>query len=329
MRQDDFIARHEAGWTELEDWLRLRGPARVGAREPADKAVLDDLDFPARYRSVCQHLALAQRRGYSPRVLERLESLAQRGHDVLYRPPAPRLQRLMEFFAAEYPRLVRRHAAYMWVSAALLFVPMITMLVLLQFHPELVHSVFDLGQIREFESMYDPASPSHHLGRESGTNLEMFGYYIGHNIGIGFQTFAAGLLACVGSILVLVMNGIVMGTVAGHLTVIGYGDPFWRFVAGHSGFELSAIVLAGGAGLRIGWSLIAPGRLSRPRALVAAGKDGAKIVYGVFVLLVLAAFVEAFWSSIGWMPSSVKYSFAGIVWVSVWYWIWRGGRDAP
>jgi uncharacterized membrane protein SpoIIM required for sporulation len=109
---------------------------------------------------------------------------------------------------------------------------------------------------------------------------------------------------------------------------IGYGNTFWRFAAGHSGFELSAVVLAGGAGLRIGWALIAPGRLSRRRALVEAGRDGAQIVYGVFVLLVVAAFVEAFWSSIVWMPSSVKFSFAALVWIGVWYWIWRGGRDA-
>jgi uncharacterized RDD family membrane protein YckC len=72
--------------------------------------------------------------------------------------------------------------------------PFAAMLVLVQFHPELVHSVFDTAQIRSFERMYDPASPNHHLGRESGTNLQMFGYYILNNISIGFRTFASGLL---------------------------------------------------------------------------------------------------------------------------------------
>jgi uncharacterized membrane protein SpoIIM required for sporulation len=328
MRQDAFVARYEAEWNQLEEWLRLRGAARAGGREAADKAALDDLDFPARYRRVCQHLALAQRRGYSARVLERLEALAQRGHDVLYRPPAPRLQRLLSWFGADYPRLVRRHARFMWISAALLFLPFLTMLLLVQVRPEIVHSVFSPMEIREFERMYDPASPMQALGREAGSDVQMFGFYIYNNISIGFRTFASGLVACVPAIFVLVSNGVMFGTVAGHLMAIGYGNTFWRFAAGHSGFELSAIVLAGGAGLRIGWALIAPGRLSRRRALVAAGRDGAQIVYGVFVLLVLAAFVEAFWSSIVWMPSSVKFSFATLVWIGVWYWIWRGGRDA-
>jgi uncharacterized membrane protein SpoIIM required for sporulation len=329
MRQDDFVARHESEWRELDEWLALRGAPAARGRQPAERASLDDLDFAGRYRRVCQQLALAQRRGYSPRVLERLEALAQRGHDVLYRPPAPRWQRLLGFFAADYPRLVRRHARYMWLSALLFFGPLLAMLVLLQYHPELVHSVFDTAQIREFERMYDPASSRHVLGRESGTNVQMFGYYIWNNISIGFQTFASGLLGGVGAIFVLVSNGIVIGTVAGHLTAIGYGDPFWRFVAGHSGFELSAIVIAGGAGLRIGWALLAPGRLSRRRALVEAGKEGAQLVFGVFLLLVFAAFVEAFWSSIGWMPSVVKFGAGGLAWVAVWLWIWRGGRDAP
>ena len=329
MKQDAFIARHEPEWLVLEQWLSRRGAPGRRARQPADPATLDDLDFPNRYRRVCQQLALAQRRGYSPRVLERLEGLAQRGHDVLYRAPAPRWQRLLAFFGAEYPRLVRRHARYMWLSALLFFGPLLAMLVLLQYKPELVHSVFDAQQVREFERMYDPGEERHALGRESGSNLQMFGYYIWNNISIGFRTFASGLLGGVGAIVVLVVNGVVIGTVAGHLTAIGYGGPFWRFVAGHSGLELSAIVLAGGAGLRVGWALLAPGRLSRRRALIEAGRDGAYLVFGVFVLLVLAAFVEAYWSSIGWMPSSVKFSVGGALWLGVWYWLWRGGRNAP
>jgi uncharacterized membrane protein SpoIIM required for sporulation len=327
MRQDDFLARYEPEWRDLDAWLSARGAARAGGRR-AEAEAFDDLEFPNRYRRVCQQLALAQRRGYSPRVIDRLEVLAQRGHDVLYRPPAPRWQRLLSFFAADYPRLVRAHARYMWLSAALLFLPFATMTALLQVRPELAHSVFDAQQLRMFESMYDPTAEAPALGRASGTNLQMFGSYIWNNISIGFQTFASGLLGGVGAVYVLIQNGIIFGTVAGHLTGIGYGRPFWRFVVGHSGLELSAIVISGGAGLRLGWALLAPGRLSRPRALVAAGKDGAFLVFGVFLLLVLAAFVEAYWSSIGWMPSSVKFSVGGALWVAVWYWIWRGGRDA-
>jgi uncharacterized membrane protein SpoIIM required for sporulation len=326
MRQDDFIARYEPEWRMLEQWLDARGAIRAKARKRPNQVEADDMEFPGRYRRVCQHRSIAQRRGYSPIVLERLEQIVQRGHLVLYRPAPPRWHRILVFFAADFPRQVRRQRWFMLLSALLFFVPLIVMIVLLQYRPELVHSVFGPEQIREFETMYDPASPHQALGRESGTNLQMFGFYIFNNIGIGFRTFASGLLFGVGAIYVLVMNGVIIGTVAGHLTQIGYGGPFWRFVPGHSGPELTSVVLAGGAGLRIGWAMIAPGQLSRQRAVLDAGRDGVQIILGVFALLVLAAFIEAYWSSIMWMPSYVKFSFGGVLWLAILFWFWRGGR---
>lgn len=328
MRQEEFLAKYQDEWSVLEQWLATRGSARVGKRKHADRVVLDDLDFASRYRRTCQQLAIAQRRGYSPLVLERLEQIMQRGHDVLYRPAPPRWRRVLEFFGAGFPRLVRRHQRYMLISALLFFVPLVTMIVLLQLRPELVYSVFKPEDIATFERMYNPADPRHALGRESGSNLQMFGHYILNNVSIGFRTFASGLLFCVGAIYVLVMNGVVIGSVAGHLTGIGYGLPFWRFVVGHSGPELTAIVLAGGAGLRMGWALVAPGRLSRRRALLDAGRDGAQLVLGVFAMLVLAAFIEAYWSSIGWMPDAVKFSVGITLWLAILYWLWRGGRGS-
>lgn len=324
MRQEDFVARYEPEWRRLEMWLELRGGVRP--RKGGDLPEFDDLDFAERYRRLCQQLAIAQRRGYSPLVLERLEQLMQRGHHVLYRPPTPRWRRLIEFFAAGFPRLVRRHRAYMTVATLLFFGPLLTMIALLQWRPELVHSLFSAQELAQFQSMYDPSDERHALGRESGTNLQMFGFYVFNNVGIAFQTFAAGLLGCIGAIYILAFNGVVIGGVAGHLTAIGYGDPFWRFVSGHSGPELTAIVLAGGAGLRIGWALIAPGRLTRGRALAEAGRDGGQIALGAFAMLVLAAFVEAYWSSIGWMPTWVKFSFGATLWLAILYWLWRGGR---
>ncbi|PAK99903.1 hypothetical protein B8W90_14245, partial [Staphylococcus hominis] len=70
----------------------------------------------------------------------------------------------------------------------------------------------------------------------------MFGYYIMNNISIGLRTFASGLLAGLGTVLVLLFNGLTIGAAAGHLQHIGHGDPFWRFVCGHGAFELTAIV---------------------------------------------------------------------------------------
>ena len=204
MKQEAFVARYRAEWRALELWLDARGAARAKNRRDANRVELDDLDFAGRYRRVCQHLSIAERRGYSPAVIEQLEQLMRRGHDVLYRPPAPRWQRVLTFFTADFPRQVRKHRSYMAIAAVMFFAPLITMIVLLQYRPELVHSVFEQANISEFERMYDPAAERHALGRESGSNLQMFGHYIMNNVSIGFRTFATSLSTCMSEVMTLV-----------------------------------------------------------------------------------------------------------------------------
>ena len=337
MKQALFEARHEAEWARLQAWLdgqrkTPRSPSAAPpplpgqpAAEPPSHA-LDAIDFAATYRRLCQQLALAERRGYSQALIERLRQLVERGHLQLYRPPRARFARILDFFAREFPRLVRRHQGVMWTSAALFFLPLLFCLVLLQYRPEYSALVMPPAELAKMEAMYDPAAKHTRIGRDSGSDLQMFGYYVWNNVSIGFRTFAMGLIAGIGSVIVLLSNGVIIGTVAGHLTANGYGDPFWRFVSGHSAPELLAIVLAGGAGLQLGLALLAPGQRTRLRAFREAGLEGAKLALGVFAMLVFAAFVEAFWSSIGSIPAWIKYSVGISLWVLFLAWLLLAGR---
>ncbi len=326
MRQEQFVTRHEHEWRQFEDWLQQRGGSARKARNTPSPDLPGDETIPERYRRLCQQLALARRRGYSPQLVERLQQLMQRGHNLLYRAPPPRWQRALEFLFAGFPQLVRSQAAAMWVACALFVLPLVGVFVLLQYKPELVHLLLDPQQIAHMEQSYDPSAE--HLGRtrDSGTDWAMFGHYIMNNISIGLRTFASGLLAGVGTVLVLLYNGLTIGAVAGHLQHMGYGDPFWRFVAGHAPLELTAIVIAGGAGLQLGLRLIAPGRKRRIDALVEGGVIGARLCLGVAFMLLLAAFVEAFWSSIAAVPAWGKFTVSGVLWALVFGWLWRGGH---
>ena len=250
----------------------------------------------------------------------------QRGHNLLYRTPAPRWQRWIEFLLADFPQTVRSQAGAMWVAFALFSVPLVGIFVLLQYKPDLIHMLLDARQITQMEQMYDPAADK--LGRDSGTDWAMFGHYIMNNISIGLRTFASGLLAGVGTILVLLFNGITIGAVAGHLQQAGFGEPFWRFVVGHAPFELTAIVIAGGAGLQLGLRLLAPGRKRRIDALVEGGVIGARLCVGVAFMLLVAAFIEAFWSPITWVPMWGKLTASGVLWTLVIAWLWRGGHGS-
>ncbi len=325
MRQEQFIAQHQTEWAELERWLDARAARPRKARADIHWRGLADAELPARYRRLARQLGLARRRGYSPYLQERLQTLVQRGHDVFYRPPLPRWQRVFEFFLADFPRLVRAEAGVMWASLLLFVVPLAASFVALQFHPELIHTLMPPQQVAQWEEMYSKAAEK--LGRDSGSDLAMFGFYIFNNIGIGLRTYASGLLAGIGPVLTIAFNGVMIGMVAGHLQNVGLGDPFWRFACGHAAFELTAIVISGGAGLRLSLALLAPGRRGRVNALIEDGRRGAQLCLGVFVMLVIAAFIEAFWSSLGWMPAGVKYGVAAVLWVLVLTWLALGGRD--
>ena len=154
----------------------------------------------------------------------------------------------------------------------------------------------------------------------------MFGYYIYNNISVGFRTFAGGILAGVGTVLLLLFNGVVIGGVAGHLSQLGYLDTFWPFVSGHGSFELTAIVICGAAGLLMAHGLIAPGQLSRFQALKKKALEAVALVMGAALMLVVAAFIEAFWSASG-AASEIKYSVAAVLWLIVIVYLTLAGRS--
>ena len=97
-------------------------------------------------------------------------------------------------------------------------------------------------------------------------------------------------------------------------------------MATHGAFELTAIVIAGAAGLMLGRALLAPGTLTRGGALAASGREAATLVGGAAAMLVVAAAVEAFWSSARWVPPAVKFGVAALCWALVVAYLARAGR---
>jgi len=308
MSQDRFTQRYEETWKRLARYLDELDK-RPGKRQQAFD------DFPELYRQVCHHLAVARARAYSRGLIGRLHRLVLRAHQKFYGAPQPLGRRVLDFLTRGFPCVVRAEWRYLLASMLLFFGPLLALLVALQYHPELVYTVIDPKDVRRFEVMYDPANEKR-LGREKEADGDflMFGFYLRNNTSIGFQTFAGGMLLGLGSVFYLAFNGVYIGTIAGHLTAIGYNVPFWTFVAGHSAPELMAIALSGAAGLRMGMAILAPGRRTRRRAVRDAAAVAVRIVYGAAALFLVAAFIEAFWSSMVWPPPGVKY----LVGVGLW-----------
>jgi len=321
-----FEALYQDEWQELERLLdrvlrRKHDPKR-------SKAPIQGERIAALYRRACEHLALARARSYPAYLLDRLDRLTADAHQVIYQQREIGIAALWRIFSRDFPRAVRAEAGYVWTATMLFVLPTVVMGFLVYGQPDLILSVVDAATVAEFEQMYSAAAESIGRTREAGSDWTMFGFYISNNIGVAFQCFASGLAAGLGSLFFLVYNGALAGAVAGYLAERGLGASFYSFVVTHAAFELTAIVLSGAAGLKLGHALLAPGRRTRLQSLVHAAKECVVVVYGVTAMLVVAAAFEAFWSSAPWLPHSVKYGVAGVCWVAVFAYLVLQGRHA-
>jgi uncharacterized membrane protein SpoIIM required for sporulation len=325
VKQEIFERRYTGRWEEFERWSEVLDKGRRAAVSTSERREIGR-EFPARYRQICHHLSLARARRYSFGLQQRLNRLALEGHRHLYRARTPVLSSVLLFIAAGFPRAFRRHGRFILFAALIFILPGAGMSIALTLDPDLIYSLVDPAQVAEMESMYDPANRSLGRERQSDTDLAMFGYYIANNVGIGFRTFAGGLLFGLGSMFFLGFNGLFLAAVATHLTTAGFASTFWPFVSGHSAFELTAIVIFGGAGLMIGMAGLAPGRKKRWHAIRDRARDALPLVYGGGGMLLLAAFVEAFWSSTTWPPVPFKFAVGGALWVLTLLYFWLAGR---
>jgi uncharacterized membrane protein SpoIIM required for sporulation len=316
MKQEDFELRFGPRWDEFGQWLKARAAVRRGSRaapEPGPPAG----EVPARYRELCQHLALARDRQYSAELIERLSRLALSGHQRLYGAHGGSLAGLGSFLLHGFPRAVRGQLPFVLMATLLFVGPLLVLTGVLQRYPEFAYTVLDQETVEQFESMYGDSARKLGRRRDADTDVAMFGFYIFNNIRIGFQTFAGGLVFGLGAVFYLLFNGLHIGTVTGYLIYAGLARNFFSFVVGHGAFELTAIVLCGAAGLRLGWGLIAPGRLRRADALRTAAQQAVPLVAGAALMLLVAAGIEAFWSPRSEIPPPVKYAVGGTLWAIV------------
>lgn len=318
MQQERFVEAHQAEWQSLGrtlDALEARG--QVAAE-----------GLPESCRRVSQHLALARYRGYSADLVTRLHDLAMRSHQQLYRRRLDVLGRLLVLIRQDIPRAVRAEWLLVLLGHLLFYGPMVVTILAITAEPTRVYAVLDPFTLASMEESYDPAG--HHFLRERAvdSDLLMFGYYVWNNVGIGFRTFASGALLGLGPVYFLAYNGVVIGAVFAHLLNIGFGGTLSAFVVGHGSFELTAIVLSGAAGARLGLAWLMPGRSTRTEALRRAADKALPIVQGAGLMLLLAAVIEAFWSSSAVIPAQLKYTVGAGLWLTVYGWLLLGGRHA-
>ena len=311
MRQEEFEERYKDSWKTFEVQVSLAEALKLN-RKKGDVSLKG---FAENYRQLCYCLALARERHYSPLLIHRLEALVFRGHQSFYQKRLGIFQNIYHFILHGFPQAVREQSKFIWTATALFYLPMIVIFLLMLVFPDMIYMIVDADTVVKMESMYDPTAERLGTERASENDFYMFGHYILNNVGIAFKTFAGGILLTIGSQFFLLFNGFFFGAIAGHIYNIGYSETFFSFVVGHGAFELTGIVISGAAGLQLGWAILSPGVYSRKQALVNSAKSAIKLVYGAIFLLLIAAFVEAFWSSTHMVTANTKY------WEGLGFWI--------
>jgi uncharacterized membrane protein SpoIIM required for sporulation len=316
-----FASRRRKGWDALDELSRTCAQRGVRALAPGDVTRL-----PSLYRDVCADLAAAQAARYSAPLVDYLRGLTANAHGILYGPHAARgrdvATAMRRAWLVAFPRAVRHRWRAMLLATALFFVPLAIGVLLTLHDPSFAFRVAPEAMLRPLADAY---ARGFDQGRDAGEGTMMAGFYVYNNVGIALRCFALGIFGGIGSAFYLVQNGLTIGAILGYVATQGAGANIGTFIVGHGSLELGAIVLAGGAGLSLGWSVIAPGDLTRVASVQRTAREILVIVAGAAVMLIMAAAIEAFWSASS-TPRPIKLTVGASLFLLVVGYILFGGR---
>jgi uncharacterized membrane protein SpoIIM required for sporulation len=287
---DTFIGKYGADWKRLEAACGhgVHGLTRLPGREIRDTVRL--------YLRVAGHLAEARASYRDPALLDYLNRLVSQAHTVIYSASPKTLGAARRLFGVRYREAIHRTAPAILVMATLLV--LVTVL-----------SWLWVTTSREAQLGLLPPGAREVIRHATGHRRD-FGVdpaatstvILTNNVQVAFLAFALGISLGIGTIFIVIQNALLLGVLAGAFQAAGRAGPFWTLILPHGLLELTAICIAAGAGLRMGWSVIAPGDRPRGRALVEESRDAVIVVVGVIPAFVVAALIEGFLTGVvpGW-----------------------------
>lgn len=320
LRSLRFRAEREATWTRLDALL-----TRVEQRSARSLSDEDILAIPALYRSTLSSLSVARATSLDQALVTYLEALSARAYFFVYGSRQTLMERTVEFFAVTWPTTIRAMWRETIATTLLTTISAVVAYFLVRndasyffaFVPEAMAGGRDPNataeQLRQTLYAQDP---------NTDKSLGVFATFLfTHNAQIALFGFALGIAFCLPSALLIAYNGAVLGALWEIFAARGLAVPFGGWVLIHGVTELFAIIIAGAAGIRIGWSLAFPGSLSRLQAAERAGREGGVAMLGVVLMLMVAGLLEGFARQLV-LQDSVRFAVAalsGIFWISYFY----------
>jgi len=298
----ELLDLRRKNWAELE-----RLCDRLGAGRGKDLRAADVSRFAALYRAACADLALADAYQLPPNTVQYLHRLVGRSHNQLYRTRRFAYATWSRVLLEDVPQRIFGDRCVQ--VAFCLFWGVFLLSALLAYSKGAWPNYAELVMTREMIEGLEDSFQNPIDGRDPAAGVMMAGYYIQHNTGIGLKCFAGGL-AVIPGIVVTAFNAAVLGASFGYMARpdVVQGENFFHFVTAHGPFELTAIVLSAGAGLRLGLAWLLPGHWSRLASLRRTAVQAMPLMGAAMAMFFLAALIEGFVS-----PSGMPYWFKATV----------------
>ncbi len=282
MDVDRYIRLHRPTWNRLAELT-----ARVRRRpSKLDAAEIDE--FTTLYRRVSSQLSFARGHYDDPVLTAELNHTVGMANAAFYGRRAGTVTSLRRFFAISFPAAVWHLRRVIGVATLCMFVPAIVMALWLSGSDRALDVAAPEAQRaayvdEEFEAYYSSA-PASQFATEVLVN----------NIRVSFLAFALGVFLCFGTVAVLVLNGINLGVAWAVFIEAGQQSKFFGLILPHGLLELTAIVVAGAAGLSMGWAIIDPGDRTRAAAFADEARRSVVVVLGLVIAFIIAGLIEGF-----------------------------------
>lgn len=294
--QPAFGARHFRAEREA-DWQRLEALLDLVEKKSPKRLTNDDLvELPRLYRATLSALSIARETSLDASMIAYLESLSTRAYFILYGCREPLWRQLGGFFAHGWPAAVRGVLPETLLIAALFLASAVAGYFLVLSDPAWFNAIIpaEMAGGRDMNATADYLRSTLYDHPEKG-GLEVFATFLfTHNAQISIMAFALGFAFGIPTLFLIASNGVLLGAMYAAFVPKGLGAGFSGWLLIHGSTELSAIVLAGAAGLHIGRAVAFPGQRTRMAAAGEAGRRAALVMIGVVIMLLVAGLLEGF-----------------------------------
>jgi uncharacterized membrane protein SpoIIM required for sporulation len=290
MNVERWVASRRPVWQKLEDLLKRIDKAGLSR---LDRDELQDLG--RLYRSTSSDLSRARALNLGSDIVSYLNNLAVKAHNQVYQSKKNRWLDFFNFFYATFPQMVRNNFAYVAVAFLVCVAPALLCYDCTRHDLQFARMDVVHGQPLVSDDLWDMIE-QHKMWTDQlqDASPAWSSVIAANNIRVCILSFALGVTAGIGTLVILFFNGMSVGTVFGVCQHYGLFHNLLLFIVGHGSLELPSIFISGGAGLLLGRGILFPGRLKRSDSFKQAAKTALGLFGGVVPLLLIAGCIEAF-----------------------------------